>query len=549
LEGKTAETFPDDAVVALLLEYIEHTSDLVGVVDAESRISYLNAAARKRLGVGDATDLTTADLFPQHAFAQYYDEVRPALLRSGVWTGEVPVLDATTGTVPMLLTVVARTGPGGEISGLVTHGRELSPERSDVVIVGADELTRLPQRAVLEDRMEVALGRARRFGSHVGVMLVDIDGLKDLNDTFGHATGDQIVRGLAFRLRQAVREVDTVARIGGDEFVVLFDGLADTDAALAFARRVHTATTRPPFDTYAGTLSITASFGLAMSNGTDHPNDLLRRADNAMYRAKASGGGDVVLFDEDAELTLTTLADDFAVAVSHGLIRPHVQSVVNLRTREVVGYQGFVRWEHPDRGIIAAESFINLVAETAMAPVVDLAVLRRTAAAAARSRRRGVAMQSYAHLSRRLLGDPGLEHYVAEVVQEFAMDPSALHLEIAHGTLGRGSRTVKNAVAALRGIGCTIVLTDLRGECDVNDIVEYQFDELRLSPQLVRGCATDPTQRRIVDATVALAHALDVGVIAVGVEDQGDEERMLDSGCDFAEGFLFGAVVPAGDAG
>jgi diguanylate cyclase (GGDEF)-like protein len=200
--------------VLALLEYIELTSDLVGVVDAESRITYLNAAARKRLGVGDATDLTTADVFPQHAFAQYYTEIRPQLLRTGVWNGEVPVVDATRGSVPMLLTIVARVGPGGEISALVTHGREVAPDRA-TALAGTDELTRLPQRAVLEDRMHVALSKARRSASHVGVMLVDIDGLKDVNDTHGHAVGDQIVRGVAHRLHQAVREADTVARIGG----------------------------------------------------------------------------------------------------------------------------------------------------------------------------------------------------------------------------------------------------------------------------------------------------------------------------------------------
>ncbi len=186
-----------------------------------------------------------------------------------------------------------------------------------------------------------------------------------------------------------VRDPDTIARVGGDEFVVLLEGVDNTDSALAVVDRLHETVCRGSFETDSGDLAITASFGVALGAAGDRPDELFRAADAATQRAKAMGGGHVVLFDDGAEVRVTTLADEFAVAVSHGLIRPHVQRIVNLRTGELHGFQGLARWQHESGELREAATFIDLVINTPMAPVVDLAVLRRTAAVAARLARRG----------------------------------------------------------------------------------------------------------------------------------------------------------------
>jgi hypothetical protein len=227
---------PDDELTSRLLAFIERTSDLVGVVDEQGGVRYLNEAARKRLGVGDASGITTADVFPPASFSRYYDDVRPALLRTGTWHGELAVLTGSGAAVPMLLTIVAHVGPGGEVNGMVTYGREIA------------------------------------------------------------------------------------ARPDSTEF--------------------------------------------------DH---------------------DV---NEYPDGSATSLAGELAVAVSHGLIQPHVQSVVELHTGVVVGYQGLARWEHPQRGLLEAEQFVDSVGNTPVLPVVDLAVLRRTAAAAARTARSGARVRA-----------------------------------------------------------------------------------------------------------------------------------------------------------
>ena len=538
---------PDADARAELLAFVERTSDLVGVVDEQSRVTYLNEAARKRLGVGDSTELTTADLFPTEAFARYYDEVRPALLRLGTWHGELAVLTASGETVPMVMTVVARVGPGGEVNSLVTFGREIAAPSavaltSDLVY---DELTGLPGRAIFEDRMRVALAHAVRDGRRVAVILADVDAMKDINDSFGHAVGDDVLRRFARTMSRGLRAGDTVARLGGDEFVVLVDRLDDADFAWLVAERLRDAVGRAPVEVGADTVPVTASFGVAIGAGDDAPEELVRRADAAMYRAKALGGAQVVVFD-GPDVSIAGLADELAVAVSHGQIRPHLQSVVDLHTGALVGYQGLARWEHPQRGLLDAEQFVDVVANTSTLPVIDLAVLRRAAAAAARAARSGLRVRAYGHLSRRLIGDADLERYLTEIVDDLGIAPSDLCVEIAHSIVARPSRRVEGTLRTLRDIGVRTVLSAVDGECEVNEIVEYGFDELRLARRLVRDATRDPTRQRVAHGTIALARALGLTVIAVGVETEAERDDMRDAGCNYGEGYLFGSVQPAG---
>jgi diguanylate cyclase (GGDEF)-like protein len=538
----------DADVTGQLVEFAERTSDLVGIVDEQSRVLYLNEAARKRLGMGDTTELTTGDLFPPEAFARYYDEIRPALLRVGTWHGELPVITGSGDAVAMAMTVVARVGPGGEVDGLVTYGREI-PTLSVADRTSSwahDELTGLPGRAILDDRMRIALAHAARDDRRVAVILADVDGMKDINDSFGHGVGDDVLRRLARTMSRGLRTSDTVARFGGDEFVVLVDGLEETETAWQVAARLREAVCRAPIEVGGDVLHVTASFGLAVATPDDAPAELLERADAAMYRAKATGGAKVVVFEAGAELTVNALADELAFAVSHGLIRPHVQSVVDLHTGVLVGYQGTARWEHPERGLLDAEQFVHVMTNTPVLPVIDLAVLRRTAAAAARTARTGMRASAYGHISRRLIGDVHLERYLTEIVDDLGIAPSDLCVEIAHALVARRSRAVESTLRMLREIGIRTVLSGVDGECDVNEIVEHGFDELRLAPRLVCDAGRDPARQRVARGTIALAHALGLTVIAVGVETDADRVGMRDAGCDYGQGNLFGPPRPAG---
>jgi diguanylate cyclase (GGDEF)-like protein len=530
-----------------LVEFLERTSDLVGVVDDESRVRFLNEAARKRLGVGAAADLTSADLFPPETFARYYSEIRPVLLRRGSWSGNLAVL-TEAGEATLAMTIVARVGPVGEVQTLVTLGREI-PDDPAVPAAAPDavhdELTGLPGRVLLDDRMRMALAHAARDRGGVAAVVVDVDAMKDVNDSYGHAAGDQVLQRIARLMIDGVRSSDTVARVGGDEFVVLLDGLEEPDTAWQITERLRDTLCEEAPGVEERAPVVTASFGLAVAAPDDSPEELLRRADAAMYRAKALGGANATVFEGGAEVQLTRLADELTVAVSHGQIRPHVQTVVDLETGAVVGYQGLARWEHPRRGLLDAEDFVPFAAGTPVLPVIDLAVLRRTAATAAASATRDASVLAYAHLSRRLIGDAGIERYLTELVDDLEIDPSDLRVEVAHALVARPSRTVEATLRGLRELGVRTVLSAVDGECDVNEIVEYGFDELRLERRLVHDARRDPTRRRVALGTVALARALGLTVIAVGVENDADRAVMREAGCDYGQGNLFGPVQPA----
>ena len=380
-------------MTARLLAFVAGTSDLVGVVDEQGRVIYLNDAARKHLGIGDANGLTTAELFPPEVFDRYYEEVRPALLRAGTWHGELAVLTESGAALPMAMTVVASVGPGGEVNGLVTYGR--------VIEVGSRDDARIDS---------------------------------------------------------------------------------------------------PP-------------------------------------TAEADDANDV---------KVSALADELAVAMSHGLIQPHVQPIVDLHRGVIVGYQGLARWEHPRRGILEAEQFVDIVANTPVLSVVDLAVLRRTAAAAARAARNGMRVRAYGHMSERLIRDVDVPRYLAEIVDELRIAPSDLCIEVAHALVAPPSRQFGRALRDLRETGVRMVLSAVDGECEVNQIVEYGFDELRLARRLVADAGQEPTRRRVAHGTIALARALGLTVIAVGIDTEADRVNMRDSGCDYGQGNLFGPVQPAG---
>ena len=350
---------PELDIPRLLLSYVDDTSDLVGVVDGQSKVIYLNDAARSRLGLGDATDLTTADIFPAEAFAFYYENVRPILLRDKVWTGPLPVRVAGGEARVMNVTVVAGVGPGGEIEWLVTHGRE-----------------------ILE---ELEVTRART----------------------------------------------------------------------------------------------------TITNSAD------------------------------------PLAQELVYAVSQGRIAPHVQPVVDVRTRDVVGYQGLARWRHRTRGLLEAGAFIDLVADSPTAPVIDLAVIRDTAAAAARGAREGDQLRVYAHLSRRLLADEHLERYVAEIVEDLALADGQFCAGIAQPLVMHPARTLPETLAALRDRGVRLVVTDVGHEHDAADIVPHGFAELRLSRQIVVGCDVDAARAQVVRETAAFARDLGLSVSAVARRDAG----------------------------
>lgn len=412
-----------------------------------------------------------------------------------------------------------------------------------------DPLTALPNRALFMDRLGVALDRSRRTRAPVAVLFVDVDNFKRVNDTFGHAAGDRVLASLAQRLRTMLRPMDTVARFGGDEFMLLFEDLESEREVVLIAERISRATSLP-IRLERRRTSVTVSIGIAMvADPAIAAATVIQEADAAMYRAKELGPSRYELFDESSRrraMERLELEEELRHALERSQLRVHYQPNVSLADRGVVtGVEALVRWEHPDRGLIGPNDFIPLAEATGMMIPIGQHVLEQALRQIARWRRLQPEMTISVNVSFRQLEDMSLSSTLAGAIRGSDVAPEALCLEVSESALSRDPQGALRALQALKAMGVRLAIDDFgTGASSLSNIINAPIDTLKLHETLVRGLGHSPQEGPVVGAVVDLGHALGLNVVAEGVETaaQLDELRML--GCDGAQGFLLGRPVP-----
>ncbi|CAN5770460.1 hypothetical protein BH20ACT7_BH20ACT7_01910 [soil metagenome] len=414
-----------------------------------------------------------------------------------------------------------------------------------------DSLTDLPNRTLLLDRLQQVLLRRQNDTSLVAVLLADLDGFKDVNDSLGHAAGDRLLRQVATRMRACLRAEDTLARIGGDEFTVLCPDLASEPQAVAVAERLGEALGAPLFldghETY-----VTASIGIAIAGPRGCvPDELLRDADAAMYQAKERGTGQVQVFTQAlhvrAESRLQTAAA-LRRAVADEQLRVVYQPVVSLRDGTIKGIEALVRWEHPERGLLGPGDFIEVAEDTGLIVGVGLWVLQQACCqltewnAAVPNLDVNIAV----NLSARQLVEPSLPQRVAETIESCGLEPRRLVLEITESALVRDVTTAAMVLHALKELGVILAIDDFgTGFSSLNYLKRFPVDVLKIDRSFVNGLGVDPEDGAIVAAVRALGGALGLDVVAEGVETELQAAKLLELDCPYARGYLFGRPVPA----
>ena len=415
-----------------------------------------------------------------------------------------------------------------------------------------DPLTGLPNRALFRDRLQHALARARRHDGTLAVLFLDVDNFKVVNDSLGHEAGDELLTALAPRLAEAVRSGDTVARFGGDEFVLLCEEVADEQEAIEIAQRVKACFARP-LQIAGGEHYVTASIGVALpSAGHDGPESLLRDADAAMYQAKERGRARYEVFDADMRASAVRrlqVEAELRRALERDEMRLVYQPVIDVDSGRIVAVEALLRWHHPERGMVPPLDFIPVAEESGLIVPLGAWVLRQAMRKAVHWRRLcgpdEIPVVVSVNLSARQVSEPDLVPTVARLLEETQVDPRQIALEITETVLVEDTTTAAKTLQELEQLGVRLVLDDFgTGYSSLGYVKRFPLAYLKIDRSFVAELGGDGRNEAIVSAISEMARALGARVVAEGVETEAQLDGIRKLGCELAQGYLFSRPVP-----
>jgi diguanylate cyclase (GGDEF)-like protein/PAS domain S-box-containing protein len=420
-----------------------------------------------------------------------------------------------------------------------------------------DSLTGLPNRLSFVDALGETLRRATVSGSPIGILFLDLDHFKLINDSLGHHAGDALLRAVAPRLRAHLRPGDIVARFGGDEFGILIDRLADEGEAVAIADRVAAAFAQP-FSIDGVEHFVTASIGVAVARPAEERGAsaemLIRNADAAMYRAKEGGRARCVLFDaamRASAMRRLEIERELRHALERKELALYYQPVLSLRSGEISGLEALVRWRHPERGLLDPAEFVSIAEDSGLIEPIGRWVQERACGQILEwqeQRPDARPLDVAVNLSARQVAHRDLPATVAEIVARTGLDPVHLRLEITESVLVEESASAIASLEALNEIGVRLVLDDFgTGYSSLAYLNRFPFHALKIDRSFVDALGIEQERTAIVEAIIGMARALSLEVIAEGVESEIQLAELRRLGCDYAQGHLFHAAMPEGE--
>jgi diguanylate cyclase (GGDEF)-like protein/PAS domain S-box-containing protein len=441
-----------------------------------------------------------------------------------------------------------RPMPGG--GWVATHEDITEQRQSEIKIeymAHHDSLTDLPNRVMLNDRLEYVLERVQR-GEMVAVHHLDLDQFKAVNDTFGHPCGDKLLRIVAERLRGLVGETDTIARMGGDEFVIVQATIADPAEATSLAQGVID-TLSKPYDIDGQQAVIGVSIGISVGPGDgSSPDKLLRNADLALYRAKSDGRGTFRFFEPVMDLQMQTrriMEQDLRKALPAGEFELHYQPVVNLASKEISGFEALIRWNHPSKGMISPADFIPLAEEIGFIVPMGEWVIRQACATAAQWPDK---LHVAVNISAIQFRNPGLMQVIVSALAASGLAATRLEIEITESVLLHNKEATLAVLHQLRALGIRIAMDDFgTGYSSLTYLQSFPFDKIKIDRSFVKNITENSSSLNIVRAVAALANGMGMTATAEGVETAEQLHSIASEGCTEMQGFLFSRPLPAAE--
>ncbi|GAA3342080.1 hypothetical protein GCM10020358_35780 [Amorphoplanes nipponensis] len=533
---------------------IQSASDVILIVGDDDRIRYASPSATAVFGRPELTGAPLALLIAD----THHDALADALVRIRAGRGHAEGIDLTAVCADRRLLQVECGGrdlrADPTVGGVVLTVRDVTERRrleNDLAHQAFhDGLTGLANRVLFRDRLDQALTLAGSGADEVGVLFVDLDDFKEVNDTLGHAVGDQLLVAVGRRIAQAIGPGDTAARMGGDEFAVLVAPAADASAAERVAAHIVAVLSTPVevSDGLGGThiVSGAASVGIATSRDAGGPTELLRHADLALYLAKGAGKGTWQRYRSDLHTAMVerlALRTSLLEAIDARQFVLQYQPIVDVRTRAAVGVEALVRWQHPERGLLGPYHFIELAEESGAIAGLGAWVLgealRQFAAWHAADPQLALRYVSV-NVSARQFRAPGFVDRVRRALADAGARPEWLLLEITESLVLRDAEQVWAELRALRELGVRIAIDDFgTGYSSLSYLRQMPVDVLKIDKSFIDDITASRQQRALVDAIVTLARNLDLTVVAEGIEDDDQRDLLERMGCPYGQGYLF----------
>ncbi|MCB1954947.1 MAG: EAL domain-containing protein [Rhodocyclaceae bacterium] len=542
----------------LAAEVIENTAEGIIVTDPDGRIERVNPAFSRITGyepeevIGQRPSILSSG---RHD-ASFYQAMWHALQAQGVWQGEIWNRRRNGETYPEWLNISSVTDTEGRLTHYVGIFTDISLIKAHEAqlqhMAHHDALTNLPNRSLLEDRINVAVRRAQREHHQLGVVFIDLDNFKDVNDAYGHPVGDAVLKGVANRIGEALRDGDTVARLGGDEFVVLIEPLESMEMAEMLAHRI-IAALAAPLPVGEAEFYVGASIGISI-----YPRDgvtsgsLIRNADTAMYRAKSQGRNAIAIYSTeqtDHARHRTLLENALRRALAQGTIEVAYQPQFAGAGRQLTGVEALARWTDPELGSIPPAEFIPLAESNGLIIQLGEQILRRACEQTVAWRNAGLTPPRVAiNVSGRQLRRTDFVSSLRDIIEDTRCRPEWLEIEVTESDMLAAADSSVATLQAVRDLGIAIALDDFgTGYSSLSYLKRLPVTTIKIDRSFVDGLPDDANDRAIVEAILALGRSLRLAVLAEGVESAAQSECLAALGCECMQGYLYGRPVPPGD--
>jgi len=549
-----------DAAEKLLLarEVFLHSDEMIAVTDLAADILDVNPAFCRRTGytreelLGRNMRMLQLEC-PDHRLFDYQE---PDLLTTGAWQGELRGRSKSGETLTCLMTINTISNEQGASA----HYVHLSTDISRLKEVEAqlrqlaffDPLTGLANRELLHDRLQQTLHETARDQSLAAVFMLDLDNFKDINDTLGHPSGDRMLAQVGQRLRKRIRHSDTVARMGGDEFIIVLRNVSGSEVVARIAQEIVESLSLP-FLLDDRKVYVTASLGIAICplDGRDR-DELIRKADTAMYHAKGQGKNRYQFFTAEMNRRAQerlALQSDLRRALERSEFIVHYQPKIDLATDEVTGVEALVRWQKPDDGLVSPAAFISLAEETGLIMPIGEEVLQLACAQVKSWQEQGMADLTVAvNLSAVQLRNGGLAETVRRILTATGLRPADLELEITESAIMQESDKAIALLEIMREMGIRITMDDFgTGYSSLSYLKRFPISCLKIDRSFIADVISNSEDAEIIRAIIAMAHRLKLKVVAEGVETTEQLAFLHQEGCDEAQGYYFAMPMPAAE--